>query len=130
MTLETSHRNTASEPGVAIAKRASGKKTYFSRGFRPIDFPVSGSNLIQEGVMVVVEVIMQSKMILVGPFENHNQSLYWVQQMMKENPGKTTILAVNDNEPDTIRAYVGDPNEEPSDLLAPTFDLFKEVHQH
>ncbi len=80
--------------------------------------------------MVVVEVIMQSKMILVGPFENHNQSLYWVQQMMKENPGKTTILAVNDNEPDTIRAYVGDPNEEPSDLLAPAFDLFKEVHQH
>jgi len=80
--------------------------------------------------MVVVEVIMQAKMILVGPFENHNQALYWVQQMMKENPGKTTVLAVNDNEPDTIRAYVGDPAEAPSELLAPAFDLFKQFQEH
>lgn len=80
--------------------------------------------------MVVVEVIMQAKMILVGPFENHNQALYWVQQMMKENPDKTTILAINDNQPDTIRAFVGDPNEEPSELLAPAFDLFKEFQPH
>ncbi|MDB6058646.1 MAG: hypothetical protein JWO95_2490 [Verrucomicrobiales bacterium] len=81
--------------------------------------------------MVVVEVIMQAKMILVGPFENHNQALFWVQQMMQENPGKTTIVAVNDNEPDTIRAYLGDPAEvEPSELLAPAFDLFKEFQEH
>jgi hypothetical protein len=81
--------------------------------------------------MVVVEVIMQAKMILVGPFENHNQGLFWVQQMMKENPGKTTILAVNDNEPETIRAYIADPTEEPSDLLAPAFNVFKELQpQH
>lgn len=80
--------------------------------------------------MVVVEVIMQAKMILVGPFENHNQALYWVQQMMKENPDKTTILAINDNKPDTIRAYVGDPDEEPSELLTPAFDLFKEFQEH
>jgi hypothetical protein len=79
--------------------------------------------------MVVVEVIMQAKMILVGPFETHNQALYWITQMMKENPGKTTILAINDNEPDTIRTYVGDPNEELSELLTPVFDLFKEL-QH
>ena len=80
--------------------------------------------------MVVVEVIMQAKMILVGPFENHNQALYWVQQMLKENPGKRTIIAINDNEPDTIRAYVGDPEEVPSELLAPAFDLFKEFQEH
>lgn len=80
--------------------------------------------------MVVVEVVMQAKMILVGPFETHNQALYWVQQMMNENPGKTTILAINDNEPDTIRAYVGDPNEQPTDLLAPAFNLFKDLQPH
>ncbi|MGZ4961823.1 MAG: hypothetical protein ACXWIU_16575 [Limisphaerales bacterium] len=80
--------------------------------------------------MVVVEVIMQAKMILVGPFENHTQALYWVQQMLKENPGKTTIIAINDNEPETIRAYVGDPEEVPSELLAPAFDLFKEFQEH
>ncbi|MGZ5529970.1 MAG: hypothetical protein ACXWJB_14940 [Limisphaerales bacterium] len=80
--------------------------------------------------MVVVEVIMQAKMILVGPFENHTQALYWVQQMLKENPGKTTIIAINDNETETIRAYVGDPEEVPSELLAPAFDLFKEFQEH
>jgi hypothetical protein len=80
--------------------------------------------------MVVVEVIMEAKMILVGPFENHNQAFYWVQQMMKENPNKTTILAINDNEPETIRAYVGDAEEAASELLAPAFDLFKQFQEH
>lgn len=80
--------------------------------------------------MVVVEVVMQAKMILVGPFQTRSQALYWVQQMMKENPGKTTILAINDNEPDTIRAYVGDADEEPSELLAPAFNLFKDLQPH
>jgi hypothetical protein len=80
--------------------------------------------------MVVVEVIMQAKMILVGPFQNHNQALYWVQQMMNENPDKTTVIAINDNEPDTVRAYVGDPSEEPSELLAPAFNVFKELQPH
>lgn len=79
--------------------------------------------------MVVVEVIMSAKMILVGPFENHNQALYWVQQMMNENPDKAVVLAINDNKPDTIRAYVGDA-EETSELLAPAFDLFRELQQH
>jgi hypothetical protein len=80
--------------------------------------------------MVVVEVIMSAKMILVGPFENHDQALYWVQQMMKENPDKAVVLAINDNKPDTIRTYVGDPDEETSELLTPAFDLFKELQQH
>jgi hypothetical protein len=80
--------------------------------------------------MVVVEVIMQSKMILVGPFETHTQALYWIQQMMNENPDKATNLAVNDNEPDTVRAYIGDPGEEPSDLLAPAFNVFKDLQPH
>jgi hypothetical protein len=79
--------------------------------------------------MVVVEVIMSAKMILVGPFENHNQALYWVQQMMNENPDKAVVLAVNDNKADTIRAYVGEP-EETSELLSPAFDLFRELQQH
>jgi hypothetical protein len=50
--------------------------------------------------------------------------------MMNENPDKATILAVNDNEPDTVRAYIGDPGEEPSDLLAPAFNVFKDLQPH
>ena len=76
--------------------------------------------------MIIVEAIMQKKVILVGPFENQAQAFRWIRQILRENAGETAIVSTNDNTPDSVRVYIGEPEERPAcDFLRPVFDLFR-----
>jgi hypothetical protein len=76
--------------------------------------------------MVIVEVIMQKKVIVVGPFESQAQATRWVRQILRENSGETAIISSNDDTPDTLRVYIGEPADRPAkDFLRPVFDLFR-----
>lgn len=80
--------------------------------------------------MIVVEVILKTKMILIGPFDNHDQALAWISELLEENPKEAAVIAVNDNHPDRIRVYIGKPepkNKKPKNdnLVAPVFELFR-----
>lgn len=76
--------------------------------------------------MVAVEIMMQMKMLLVGPFENQRQALNWIGELVEANPKEKVIIAVNDTSPTRIRVYAGEPQPElPDGIRAPVFDLFR-----
>jgi hypothetical protein len=68
--------------------------------------------------MVVVEVVMQMTMFLVGPFESQREGLLWTTELIEANPAEKATISINHTHPNSIRVYMGSPDEElPEELL-------------
>ena len=69
--------------------------------------------------MVIVEIFLNMKIMLVGPFGSRQKAMKWVGELIEDNPGETAVIAVNDNIPQSVRVYMGDQEEEDGDGVFP-----------
>lgn len=58
--------------------------------------------------MVVVEIMLEMKMVFVGPFDTQLQAIHWIGELVEANPEEKTLIAINENRPNSIQVYVGD----------------------
>lgn len=81
--------------------------------------------------MVIIEIVMPAKIAFVGPFEDQSQAMCWVRQLLRDNPGQRALIAADDDTPESLRLYLGLPEDRPAEgFLSAVFDLFETATKH